>query len=66
MFSVVISYLAFHYGRAYIEGFRFLRSHGMAVVVVGIPLAIVWTLLPIVIASFFISGLYLIFLWNVH
>ena len=61
MFSVLISYLTFHYGRAYVEGYRFLRPYGLAVGFVGIPLAIVWTLVPIIIASFFLGSLYLIF-----
>ena len=65
MLSVLLSYLSFHYGRAYGEGYRFLRPYGLALGVVGIPLAIIWTFLPLVIASFFIGGLYLIFVWNV-
>lgn len=65
MLSVLISYLDFHYGRAYVEGYRFLRPYGLALGVVGIPLAIIWTLLPLIIASFFVSALYLIFIWNV-
>jgi len=64
MFSVLVSYLIFHYGQAYREGYRLLRPHGLAIIVVGIPLAIVWTFIPFIIASFFISGLYLIFVWN--
>lgn len=65
MFSVLTSYLAFHYGRAYIEGFRFLSGHGLALGIIGIPLAIIWTLLPVIIASFFVGGYYLIFIWNI-
>ena len=65
MFSVALSYLKFHYGRAYIEGAKMLRPHGLALFFIGIPLAIIWTLMPLIIASFFISGLYLTFLWNV-
>jgi hypothetical protein len=64
MFQVLISYLAFHYGRAYVEGYRYLRPHGLALGFVGIPLAIIWTLIPLVIASLFFSGLYLLFIWN--
>lgn len=64
MLSVVISYLTFHYSRAYVEGYRFLHPRGLALGFVGIPLAIVWTLLPLIIASFFLSGLYLVFIWN--
>ncbi len=66
MLSVTISYLKFHYGRAYIEGYKYLRPHGLALGYIGIPLAIIWTLIPIVIGLFFISGFYLIFLWNVQ
>ncbi len=65
MFSVLISYLKFHYGRAYVEGFRLLRPNGLALGFIGIPLAIVWTAMPLIIAAFFIGGLYLIFIWNV-
>jgi hypothetical protein len=66
MFSVLVSYLKFHYFGAYAEGYRFFFDQGyIALVLVGIPLAILWALLPLVIASFFISGLYFIFLWNV-
>ncbi len=65
MFSVLISYLKFHYGRAYIEGYQFLRPNGLALGFIGIPLFIIWTLIPFVITSFFVGGLYLMFIWNV-
>jgi hypothetical protein len=65
MFSVLASYLKYHYGRAYVEGFHYLRPHGLALGVVGIPLAIIWTLLPLVIASLLFSGIYLAFIWSV-
>jgi len=64
MFSVLVSYIDFHYGRAYLEGYRLLRPHGLALGFIGIPLAIIWALLPLVIASFFVGGLYLIFIWT--
>lgn len=65
MLRVLISYLKFHYGRAYFEGAKMLAPHGLALLVVGIPLAIVWTLLPLVIGLLFVAGIYLTFLWNV-
>lgn len=64
MISVVVSYLRFHYTVAYKEGFRMLSSHGLALFFVGIPLFIIWTLLPLVIFFLLIGGLYLTFLWN--
>jgi hypothetical protein len=64
MIRVLVSYLKFHYGRAYIEGFNVLKSDILALGFIGIPLAIVWTLLPFIIASFIISGLYFVFIWN--
>lgn len=65
MVRVLISYLKFHYGTAFIEGYCFLRQHGLALGFIGIPLAIIWALIPVVIALLFLSGLYFIFLWNV-
>ena len=65
MISVLVSYLKFHYGRAYFEGAKMLAPHGLALIVIGIPLAIVWALLPLIIGLFFVSGVYLTFLWNV-
>ncbi len=69
MFSVIISYLRFHYGTAISEGISILAGEsiveGLGGLIVGIPLLIVWLLLPLVILSLFISGLYFIFLWNV-
>lgn len=64
MFRVLLSYLKFHYGRAYKEGALMLRGHGLAFVFIGIPLAIVWALLPLIAALLFVSGFYFIFLWN--
>jgi len=65
MIRVLLSYLKFHYGRAYIEGARMLYPNSIALFLIGVPLAIVWTLLPIVVALLFVSGIYLTFLWNV-
>lgn len=65
MLNVLISYIVFHYGRAYVEGYKALRGHGLALGFIGVPLAILWTFLPLVLVSFFLSGLYFIFLWNV-
>jgi len=65
MISVVVSYLKFHYITAYKEGFSLLSKHGLALLFVGIPLFIIWTLLPIVLFILFTAGLYLIFLWNI-
>jgi hypothetical protein len=64
MFSVIASYLKFHYTTAYVEGIRMLAPHGIALYIVGIPLFIVWTLLPFVILGFLSAGIYLTFLWN--
>jgi len=65
MISVIVSYLKFHYITAYKEGFFMLSKHGLALFFVGIPLFIVWTLLPFVVVAMFTGGLYFIFLWNI-
>jgi len=65
MLNVLISYLAFHYGRAYVEGWKMFRGHGLARGFIGIPLAIAWAFFPPIILSFFLSGIYLIFIWNI-
>lgn len=65
MISVMISYLKFHYTTAYKEGVKMLVPHGLALYFIGIPLFIVWTLLPFVTLALLTGGLYLTFAWNV-
>lgn len=64
MITVLVSYLKFHYGRAYVEGAKMLKGHGLAFVFIGLPLAIVWAFLPLLIGLFLVGGFYLTFIWN--